>query len=434
MGLGQRFNEFRYAFELLALWAFSRVFVLLLAGRYASDVPLYREFVRRLSETHRPYADFPLDHPPVALFTIALPAVFPSVDYATAFRLLMLACDLGLFLMLANLMNSVPVHRAQLRTALLLYTWLGAIMFPFLYDRIDNVLALLLLALLWAGLHGRPLLGYLILVAGLGFNVGVCFLWPFWLLTDRAFTGEWRRPLGRFAGGVTFVLLVTWLGFSAFGAGLVSPVTYHWFRGIEIESLPAVIPFLAHLFGAPLNVDLRSGFAHLTGSIPDAVARVLLPTEMLLMGSLWAITAWRLRNQASLATREARWKWLAFGVPAHLLAFQLSSLVLPPQYVLWLIPFAAAGLPVVRSRIRWMTLWIAVTVYTVTVFPFEFASLINLDRWGVLLVVTRNVCLIVLLVWVFSLWMPKRATHSAAQTRPPRGAQSSASRNAPYSP
>jgi hypothetical protein len=117
---------------------------------------------------------------------------------------------------------------------------------------------------------------------------------------------------------------------------------------------------------------------------------------VLLLAAAWW-RAFRLRDRLPMDGVV----WLSL---AAVTGFVVTGKVLSPQYLLWLLPAAAAGLVVAGDAyprlLRWCGVLLAATALTQLVFPTLYRGLVFEDAssgWAVLVLAVRNV----LLVWLF---------------------------------
>lgn len=392
--------------EVIALWAFSRILVLFFAGHYGSDVPFYRIVWEALSHGRLPYRDIPLDHPPLVLALLAIPGVLGGDSgYAVAFRGLLLAVDFAVLLLVGRLAASRGEGSTR-RTAELLYVWIGALAFPLLLDRIDLVVCLLILILIGLGLLARFGWGYVVLVVGLGLNVGTAWWWPFWLLSDRRFSGSWAPAARRCAIAIAVAGVGLWAAHLAFGPGVAEFLRYNWSGNVEVESLPATLLLMAAaVTRVPLQVDVSTGVLRLAGRGAAMAGLWTIGAALALMLMVWIRAAAGFHRAPARDDRADRLRWFSAGALVHLLAFQLSCSVLLPQYLLSSGTLACIAAPAPRSR-SWVVLWIAIMVYTVAGVPLNPRALFGLEPLAVLVMISRNVLLGFALGWALEAWLP----------------------------
>jgi hypothetical protein len=144
----------------------------------------------------------------------------------------------------------------------------------------------------------------------------------------------------------------------------------------------------------------------------------------LVVGWAWL---WSVRDKVSGATAL----WLAL---AAVTGFVVTGKVLSPQYLLWLLPMAAAGLAVVDSRLLriWTAGLLVAAGLTQVVFPAYYGQItLGGDKvWlPVLALVLRNVVMMVLLV-VTVMAAYRGLQTAAAATERPRGPATTAGHQA----
>jgi hypothetical protein len=230
-------------------------------------------------------------------------------------------------------------------------------------------------------------------------------LWP--ALVLPALLSGVRRP--RAVATVVIGIGVVLAGATVLVAGwarLVSPLSYQADRGLQIESLaatPAVLGWWLEPGGWRISYGASRAY-EITG---PGVGVLLVLTSVLtallvagLLSSWW--WAWRLRGRLSGATVV----WLVLSAVTGFIA---TGKVLSPQYMLWLLPAAAAGLAVAaddRRLVRWCALLLVTTGVTQLVFPGFYAGLTHRAEGqvtpAVLLLVLRNLLVVCLLAgaWV----------------------------------
>jgi hypothetical protein len=138
--------------------------------------------------------------------------------------------------------------------------------------------------------------------------------------------------------------------------------------------------------------------------------------------ALW-VAAWRRGH--GLTPEAVVWTALA-----AVSAFVVTSKVLSPQYLLWLLPLAAAGTAVAGSRSlrAWAAVLLVATALTQAVFPELYAHLVEVGQRSdevVLLLVVRNALLVVLTGWAGA-----EAVRTVGRTRVSAEGRSTASRPA----
>jgi hypothetical protein len=181
---------------------------------------------------------------------------------------------------------------------------------------------------------------------------------------------------------------------------LVSPLAYQAERGLQIESVPAV-PAMVAWWLDPGRWQVTYGPHHAYEVTGPGIGLLLdlsglLTVLVLVLLTAGAATAWRLRGR--LSADSVSWMTLA-----AVSGWVVAGKVLSPQYLLWLLPAAAAALVVDRGRSRPLVAWcgglLVAAGLTHLVFPALYSGLLapgaDTGR-AVLLLALRNGVLVAL--------------------------------------
>jgi len=188
---------------------------------------------------------------------------------------------------------------------------------------------------------------------------------------------------------------------------LFSPFDYQGARGLQVESIAATPAMLAWGNGAEGYATHYATYKayEVTGPMVGALLQLTTLATVavaLTLAALWLL-AWLRIREGERGVDALVW----LGV-ASVGGFVVTSKVFSPQYVLWLIPAAAAGLVVIRSEAAWRRLagWTAAllvaTALTHLVFPRSYGAVITYDddsAWVVLVLAVRNLIVLGLFAW-----------------------------------
>jgi len=353
-------------------------------------------FARSLAHVHRGLGHTLVEYPLPALVVIALPWVLAKLSglahvYVVLFAAGALATDAGFTAVLVRM----RAHRTAVAAWLVGVPLLGAASY-FRFDLVPAVLlglAVLLLAV-------RPRLAMICVSVATAVK-----LWP--ALAIPALLGGARRrwsALGTVVvtGGVIALACVAAAGWSR----LVSPLTYESHRGLQIESVwasPAMVGWAAgphrwHIAFSPYKAfEIRGTGVHLLLLASSASELVLFAALV----TLW----WRMLRRGEPATAAL----VVWTVLAAVTGFVVVGKVLSPQYLLWLLAIAAAGLATTDgkdTRLRnWTVALLCATGMTHLLFPELYTGLerhVGLTPVAVSVLVVRNLLLLGLLgsaVW-----------------------------------
>ncbi|WP_354639738.1 glycosyltransferase 87 family protein [Kitasatospora camelliae] len=353
---------------------------------------------------------FPLDdvtwqYPPGAALVILLPGLLPW-SYLVSFFVI---C--GVFDVLAMvLLTKAGGRRGRSFTGAWLWVAGVPLLGPTVYCRYDIIVTALTVAGLLSLLR-RPAVGGTLL--GLG---GLLKIWPLLALIGTPRARRTRRSWTAAAATAASLGFLLTAGMN----GAFDFLKFQTERGIEIESLGALPVHVARLAGSwDGQVTMNYGSVEMLGAWVPVITKVMV--GLTLLGFGWLLF-WRLR--------APRWQAAtAFDAAlCALLIFTVTSRVISPQYLVWLIGLAAVCLTVRGTSQRPVAVLILLaTVLTTVEFPVLFGQVYRSQLWGVLVLSARNLLLLAAtLISCRRLWLSTRRPDSTRtvvlpQTEPAAG-------------
>jgi hypothetical protein len=357
-----------------------------MASKQRGDLAKSRaEFVARVRPgpgLRMPYRDFPLEYPPLPLVLVLLPRLF--VDSLPAYRLAygivaglltLLACFAGVAVS-RRLGESAP--KLPWRRCAFMVLAIG----PILVARLDILPALLVTGAVLLLARERPLLAGLCVGAG-----AMAKLYPLLVLAPLVMVawaeGRRRHALRLVAGvGIAAALVAAPFLWAAPAAFLRSSLLYGD-RPFEVESIVGATAIL--LRGKAAIVGSFGSFNVEAPAWLRSVFGILLPASVLGLGGM---AAWQARH--SRVSSEERLGRLVLWVSATVSVILLTSKVLSPQFLIWLLPLCAIA-PGVAVH-RWAC---AAAALTQTFYPNNFGLLVDEgSRVMALIVLARNGALV----------------------------------------
>ncbi|MFB9516108.1 glycosyltransferase family 87 protein [Streptomyces purpureus] len=325
---------------------------------------LYHWWYGHLTQGSFPVDDVTWQYPPGAGLVFLSPALLPWLTYFQAFVVLTLLADAAV---------SVALARAGTQGA---WVWVAGL--PLLLHvplaRYDvQVTAIAVFALLALGAGRSRVAGVL---AGLGAMVKV---WPALTLAGAGRGRTTREAC--FAAAVTVVALlaVLSLGFSH----SLDFLRQQGSRGVQIESLGGTALALAHAIADwPGSVAYRYGAFEYVGPYVSTVARLQL---LLTLAALCWLVWWRMRA----------WRWNP-AVPfdaalCAVLLFTVTSRVISPQYMVWLLGLAAVCLTSRHTSQRTVALLILPAAgLSALAYPVLYEEVLTGSALGCAVMVARN--------------------------------------------
>ncbi|MEU0336913.1 glycosyltransferase 87 family protein [Streptomyces sp. NPDC006193] len=363
---------------------------------------LYVHWYGVLAHGSFPAHDTLWQYPPGAGPVLLAPGLLPGLTYFQAFVALTLAVDAATAAALVR--TGARPGRSLLGAAL----WTGGppLLLHLPLARYDvQVTALAVLSLLASA--RRPRAGGAL--AALGALVKV---WPALVLlgaprgraTRRAWS--WAAVSGAAVLGLLAALFARPLSFLREQGG----------RGVQIESLGGTALNLARHAGWPGRARYRYGAIELTGPHVHAVATASLALTAAAFGLL---LLWRVRAR--------RWSEATpyDAALSAVLLFTVTSRVISPQYMIWLIGLAAVCLTSRRTSQRLVAVLIlAACALSTVAFPMCYREVVDGTWSGCLLMLARNGLLAAAAVLSFvRLWRAARppAGKPAPATQPLAG-------------
>ncbi|WP_244178575.1 glycosyltransferase 87 family protein [Streptomyces rubellomurinus] len=361
-------------------------------GDVSADVwMIYHAWYGVLQTGTFPFDDVTWQYPPGAALVILLPGLLPW-SYLVSFWVICGITDAVATVLLVR----TGLRRGRALTGAWMWVVGVPLLGPMIYNRFDLIVTAIALAGLLA-LVRRPAVGGLLL--GLG---GIVKLWPLIGLIGTPSGRRTRRSwtlAAATAVSVGFLLAAGMNG--AFGF-----LAFQKERGIEVESVGALPLHIARIAGGwDGRVTMNYGSPEMLGPWVSVISKVMLAGTVLGFGwlLLWRFTAKR-RNAATMYDAAL----------CALLIFVVTSRVISPQYLVWLVGVAAVCLTVRGSSQRPVALLILLACpLTLAEFPTMFTQVLASDPGAIALLGTRNLLLLAAAVLSgVRLW---RATRGPAQ-------------------
>lgn len=396
----------------LLWWSGTRLLLLLWAttavpwfshGSEIGDVAIYRGWAELMQTGTFPVHDTQWQYPPAAALVFLIPQWLThlGLSYIIAFFLFALAADFAVLALLVAhadrnaATDGVPAHLGGV------WAWIlgGFAIGPLLLMRYDVIVTALAVGGLIAPARSAKVRwsvrGALL---GLGAMVKA---WPAGLVLGLP-PKEYGRRAVIWAAGTAFAVTA---GLSLTMSGAFSFLSGQSSRGIEVESVLATPFMIAHWFGYPVKVVHEYGSFQISGPGVGAVASF---AELLTVLGLGVVLWWRLLRFKPRAWTPALMYDVALTV---VLVLVVTSRVLSPQYLIWLLGLVALvfteNAPTRRATLlaRPAALVFCCVLVTQIEFPLLFGEVMGGQFWGTMLVAVRNLVLVLACVLALrALW------------------------------
>jgi hypothetical protein len=378
-------------FILVHLFIFIVLFHTVYTIQY-SATGLYFGFASKVLDGSIPYHDFAFEYPPFSLLFFILPRLGAStwLTFSMYYQAEVIVFDIiGIYIIykIARKLGNPPWLLLAIYTLCILF--MGPIILQ-QYDLFPAVMSLLAIYLFWTGKHKTA---WAILALATLTKIYPAVIAPIFLIHYIRNT-QWKLCWqGLTAFGV--VCLVILLPFLIIGpASLRTLYDYHALRGIQLESTYSSFLLAADKLNI-INVKTAFGFGswNVLGTAADVLTRSSTYILGILLLLAYSFIFLRTRKGAPEINQLAACSVLV------ILITLLTSKMLSPQYIIWLIPL----LPLVSGR-WWQTTWIAfmvVGVLTYYLFPWNYVELTRIENQAVVVLLVRNLLLIAIAVFIF---------------------------------
>ena len=344
-----------------------------------SDTVIYFDYATRMARGFRPYRDFSVEYPPLAVPLFRLPGHTDDLrGYMSAFSAVMEVATAAAAAVTAA--AAALLWRDRWRPYLAGAAFAVAVTFTgaLIANRYDAVVALdvalflLFLAKRWYSAAA--------VVIGLGFALKLTpvILLPLVFLLDPRL--PWIALRAAYFAVAAFLPFVPYLAHGT--KGLEYVFTYHLERPLQIESVLTTPFWIGRLTdGLVLQVGSDYGSQFLIVTNPHAswwaLHGLLTPDRMknasgwLTVAALTAVYVLAWRRRETLRTSP---NLVPVAVLGLILAFMAFGKVLSPQFLIWMIP--AVALVVIERRVLG-ALCLAALFLTQLMFPFHYWDLVE---------------------------------------------------------
>ena len=366
-----------------------------------ADVVLYFQVAERIVQGQVPYAEFALEYPPAALIPIVLPYLSWPVQPLTfeTYQWLFLAQSALISVLVAATVAWIGFRQAAANAMVLgvsRYILVATAIAPIMAWRFDLFPAALAIAGVASAIGGRPAFAGALLGVGMAAKVFPVVLMPVLGLLYLA-TRQWQA-MGRLVAGFVVAASAAWLPIVALAPGeAFSFVQWQQERPIQIESIQGGFHLLlGMLFDTGVGIIQNFGSVNVLFPGTD---QGLGQQSVMVVGALLVVLALvylRFRRDAARGGPEPG--TIVAAAAAVLLALLVTNKVFSPQYMIWLVPFAAL---LTRGQAYLMAV---AALVTSVIFPLNYEQLIAQEPWPIVLVNIRNGLIVALFAWVVVRW------------------------------
>jgi uncharacterized membrane protein len=354
-----------------------------------SATGLYFDYASKVMHGSLPYRDFSFEYPPFSLLFFILPRLLAStwLPFSVFYQIEVVIVDLlGLFLvnLIARRLGKAPW------TLMTVYTLCILAIGPITGQQFDIFPAVMTLAAIYFFWLGRHQTSWVLLALGTLTKIYPLAIAPILLLIylkNRQYK-QLASGLGIFA----VICLVVVIPFLYYGSeSIFNLVNYHAQRGIQLESTYSAILLALRQMGLiQVNWVFNFGSINLDSPLANTVAKMsTFISALALIITYWFIWS-RIKPGKSQFTRLAAYSLLVIDVVL------VTSKVLSPQYLIWLVPLFPLLFGPWRYHIT--AIFLIIGILTYFIFPLNYEALEYFKTDAIALLVFRDLLLILLAV------------------------------------
>jgi hypothetical protein len=352
-----------------------------------ADTLLYHFYASSFALGLWPYAQVPVEYPPLANLMFVLPPSGGSVaEYERWFSTGMVAATTGAAVLTTAAATMAWRSATRGLTVAVAYAVLTLCCGALALNRYDAVVALVVAATLFFLAVRRWLPAAISLGLGFALKLTPALLLPLVLLLQ-----ERRRGVLVILAGFAIAAALPFVPFVVHDPGTAAtPFTYHARRPLQLESVPGTPWVAATLVGAAHpRIVSKYGSQNFSGSATDFVAKASPWVLTLAVAAVYGLL-WRRRR-----VLRASPTLVPVAALAVLLVAICTSKVLSPQFLIWTFPVVALCV----AQPRWLPRLAAIAVAAATAltqveFPARYWSLVALDDGPMAILLVRNLMLV----------------------------------------
>lgn len=373
-------------FALAHVFIFTTIFHTIYNIQYTA-IGMYFNFASKVISGSVPYRDFVLEYPPFSLFFFILPRLVTSSYplYALLYQAEVVIIDLAAVFVIYDIARRLGKSPWKTMTV---YTVGILAAGPIITQQFDVFPALMVLLAIYFFWLGKNKTSWAILALGVVTKIYPIVLAPVFLI--YYFRSKEYRNMR--SGIITFALvgLATTLPLLLISPGsILELINYHSQRGIEIESIYSSFLLIAEKLGfVSAQAYFSFGSWNIVGNVESAFAGA--STFLLVLCLL--IAYWIVYTKTNPRNRDLS-SLSAFSTFLITLVL-ITSKILSPQYIIWLIPL----LPLLTFSWRYAVwaVFVAIGCLTFYIFPSHYYELIDFKSTVVAALFIRNILLILL--------------------------------------
>ena len=355
---------------------------------------LYFRYAENMVSGKMPYSDFDAEYPPFAMLIILIPRLysFDSFSYQVAFGILVYAFLLAGLVWTYRIAEKYTDKPGRAADYFLVFT---LVLLDFVLDRYDVFPMIMLVGSLYFFSREKYAASWIMLALGTVTKLYPALAAPIYLIYFIK-----KKEYGQAFKGVGICLVIGIASmlpfFIADPESSLMFLTYHMDRGLQTEApVSCILMLLGNLGVIDVSYIFSYGSDNIYGSVPDAIAKVMMPLMVVCVLAVYVVYAIRSKED-----REP-FADIHYAAFAAVMAFMLANKVLSSQYLIWMIGFMAVTMFLIPRKKRSSTGWLFIATVALTqlnlVVNYAFRDAgEEFTLFGILILVARNA----LLIWL----------------------------------
>ncbi len=386
---------------------------LILAGRnHLYDPSLYHQYAQNIFAGKRPYCDFKLEYPPLALLPMVIPQFLTLGKtthlyvYSGIFALQILVYALISVLVLARFKakSSSEIYPIQYLLSQGIFLIILAPLLLWRYDLFPGLVWLLALV----SASSFPVLAGILMGIGFAAKLYPILGIPLFVI----FYGMKRRfvDLKNFLIGLLSMISLAIVPFLfKCPVQLSESIQFHQLRGLQIESLPANLLLIGHhVMNFKIEVVKNFGAEHLKTPLAEPLLKIFpIIFVILYVGSVLNFIRLLKRDNTKLSASKDLDDpmngdlnlLIGYSILAIAL-FIITNKVFSPQYLMWLAPLA----PLLSRKLQ--KTFLLVCLAHVVVYPFLYDALVEFQVLPIAIISFGNLFMIYFAFQLFKEYEP----------------------------
>lgn len=390
-----------YFVLIIGLFILSRLFIWVYRPMNFSEITYsYMPYAHLWASGVKPYLEQWYEYPPATIPIFYLPHLIDSntwgtsfhIDYGNAYRGLVLLIDIALFAFIWQVLRKTQRKLWQRVMSLVYLIIVTAKAHHFLYDTLDWIFAASMLLAAAAPVvaknqHFKAFFGWFGYWLGVGIKLINGPLGAIYAFLDIK---NWKRTL--FWMALT-AGLVWGLPLILYRSSLQVMLVYHNQRGLQVDSVGAVISRVINLFTSSEVIQELYKNYEISGPISTHILNILEIIFPLSLG-VFVLFSWYVISRTIQKKQDLLRIHLTFG---YILVFLVFSKVLSTPFLLWHLPFVAVyPFRNFKSQFWWQLSSFLLIVMCMSPLPFINWGALHLPT---LIHVLKSILLIVWLIW-----------------------------------